>query len=319
VRFRTGFALLAILGGCAAEPLLRFGPGIETPDDQTLQLGLQDALTESKPTRGNRVVLLRDGVRTLPAMFAAMAAARDHINLEYFTFDNIAANPSPASGAANGVANGVANGAASAGARTLADLLLDRLAHGVQVDIIYDAFGSQDTDAAFIDRLRKSGAHVLAFNPGLVTKAGTLINPNDRDHRKILVVDGRAAFIGGVNLDRHPEPDGDSNVSVWRDVDARIDGPAVADLQRLFLDTWRKQSSESLPPRDWFPPVGPSGREVIRIIGSAPGEDRPLYYVSVMTAIHASRHSISVSTGYFVPTHQEREELAQAARRGVQQ
>jgi cardiolipin synthase len=129
----------------------------------------------------------------------------------------------------------------------LADLLLDRLAHGVQVDIIYDAFGSQDTDAAFIDRPRKAGAHVLAFNPRLVTKTGTLINPNDRDHRKILVVDGRAAFIGGVNLDsvyenRHPEQNGDSNVSVWRDVDARIDGPAVADPRRLFLDTWRKQS-----------------------------------------------------------------------------
>jgi cardiolipin synthase len=295
-------ALAILLVGCAYVPILQLGPNGTALDDQALQLSLQDALAESKPIRGNQVTLLRDGDQTLAAMFSAMAKARDHINLEYYTFDNVKTD---------------------GGARTLGDLLLDRMAAGVQVNIIYDSFGSQDTSTAFLDGLHQRGAHLLAFNPGIATKAGNLVNPNDRDHRKIMVIDGRTAFIGGINLDpvyenrgRSTEDDDPAN-SVWHDIDARIDGPAVADLQRLFLHTWADQTGEKLPERAWFPPLPPRGNQVVRIIGSVPGDKRPLYYVSALTAIHAARHSISISTGYFVPTHQEREELSAAARRGV--
>lgn len=290
-----------MLSGCAYEPIVHLESGAATLDDQALQVSLQDGIANSKPIHGNRVVLLRDGTQTFSAMFAVMAAARDHINLEYFTFDDVKTR----------------------GNQSLGDLLSDRIAHGVQVDVIYDAYGSQATTTAFLDRLRHDGAHVLAFNPAPTTSAGGLVNPNHRDHRKILVVDGKTAFVGGVNLDpvyktRATSAAGDdAAVSIWRDIDARIDGPAVADLQRLFLHAWDEQAGEKLPDRIWYPPLGAQGNEIVRIIGSSPGEDKPLYYVSALTAIHAARHSIDISTGYFVSTHQEREELVAAGRRGV--
>jgi len=91
----------------------------------------------------------------------------------------------------------------------------------------------------------------------------------------------------------------------------------VARLQRAFFDTWSKQNRAALRPRAWYPPLPVTGDQTVRILASAPNDDRPLYYAWLLRAFRAARHSISLSTGYFVPTHQEREELARAARRGV--
>jgi cardiolipin synthase len=109
----------------------------------------------------------------------------------------------------------------------------------------------------------------------------------------------------------------DPEHAYWRDTAARIDGPAVARLQRVFFDTWSKQNGAALPRRNWYPPLKPTGDQTIRILASAPNDDRPLYYAWLLRAFHAARHDITLSTGYFVPTHQERQELARAARRGV--
>jgi cardiolipin synthase len=296
-----------LLAGCNAPPPVAFHDGKAQPANPAQRPPVAHVEAGEPFTDGNRVTLLRDGDETLSAMFRAMQGAKSFINLEYYTFDDIVARPAPASAKA---------------ALTLGDVLLDRLAHGVQVNVIFDAFGSADTSSAFLDRLRKAGAHVLAYNPGLTTDAGNWVSPNDRDHRKILVIDGRVGFVGGVNLDpvyeiheavRGAGPDN----SVWRDIDAEIEGPAVAQLQRLFLHTWRKQSGADLTGRAWFPPAPPRGDEAVRIIGSEPGENAPLEYLTLLTAIRNAKHSIEISTGFFVPTHEEREQLAHAARRGV--
>jgi cardiolipin synthase A/B len=201
--------------------------------------------------------------------------------------------------------------------------LLDRLRHGVAVSIIYDAFGSHATPPAFLARLAQAGAAITVFNANPAARNG-IDGLNDRDHRKVMVIDGRIGFLGGVNLDHVYEnpptagavPD-DPLRAYWRDTEVRVTGPVVADLQRCFFDTWRKQNGPRLPERQWFPTLSRTDDETVRVLASEPGDDHPLYYVWLLRALHAARRSISLSTGYFVPTHQEREELANAARRGV--
>lgn len=300
-RLRPWLLAALLLAGCASTPLVVLGPHAPA-DPLAQQLALDAALNTDRARPGNAVTLLRDGRQTFPAMFAAMAAARDSIDLEYYVFQNI-----------------------HAGGNSLGEMLTRKLRGGVAVNIIMDGYGSRNTDARFIARLKQAGAQVLVYHPLTPAAMLHLENPNDRDHRKIMVVDGRLAFVGGINLDRvyenHADPEaaveGDTKHAFWTDTDARIEGPAVADLQRAFFGTWRRQNGPAVAQRSYYPPLAAVGQESVRIIASAPHQDRPLYYVTLLSALHAARHSVDLGTGFFVPTHQEREEIAKAARRGV--
>ena len=193
------------------------------------------------------------------------------------------------------------------------------------VNIIYDAYGSRDTPAALFDALHRAGANVVVFNPLNPLKAFSDHSPNDRDHRKIMVVDGKVGFVGGINLSRTYEnppaagvpANGDTQHAYWRDTAVEIHGPAVAELQRLFFGTWKEQNGDPVPAANYFPPLPRQGVQTIRIVGSAPGDQRPLYYISFEGAIRAADKRIWLSSGYFVPPHQEREDMAKAARRGI--
>ena len=166
---------------------------------------------------------------------------------------------------------------------------------------------------------------MIEFNPlnPLATLTGH--SPNDRDHRKIIVVDGRVGFVGGVNLARVYEnppsdgfpADGNTDHAYWRDSAAELRGPVVAELQRLFFDTWTRQKGDRVQSARYYPPLPPQGVQTVRIIGSVPNDKKPLYYLSLEAAIRASANRVWLSTGYFVPPHQEREDLGKAARRGV--
>ena len=277
-----------------------------TPDQRAdslqRQLTFQRALSDSPLITGNRIQLLRDGEQALPAMFDAMESARDHINLEFFILEDVVCH----------------------GTR-LSDLLLDRLRHGVRVNIIYDAWGSKTTPREMFDKLRDAGAQVLAFNPIDPRTMRVGWSPNNRDHRKILVVDGRIGMTGGVNLEKVYEnpkhaglpDDCDATKAHWRDTAIRIEGPAVAELQRLFLSTWHGQNGEPKKPARYFPALPRRGDETVRIMGSAPGDKRPLYFISLMTAVLGADTRAWLSTGYFVPPHLERKQFRRTARRGI--
>jgi cardiolipin synthase len=266
------------------------------------QFALQQALSASPLVTGNTAAILRDGAQALPAMFAAMQAARDHINLEYFIFADVVCAGVP-----------------------LSSLLIGKLRQGVIVNIIYDAYGSRDTPPALFDTLRAAGARVVTFDPLDPLRAKVGWSPNHRDHRKIMVVDGRVGFTGGINLDKVYEnpasagipPDNDTRHAYWRDTAMRIEGPAVAELQKLFFGTWKQQKGPPIDPARYFPPLPRVGVQTIRIIGSAPGDQRPLYYISLMTAILSATQRVWLSSGYFVPPHEEREELYRTARAGI--
>ena len=303
---RRNFLALAVAGAvqaCASIPDIDdYLPSANNADPLQRHYALQTALKGSPLVSGNQTRLLMDGTQALPAMFQAMQQARDSINLEYFIFEDVEFN----------------------GIR-LSDLLITKLRSGVAVNIIYDAYGSQDTPASVFATLRDAGANVVEFNPIGPIAALTGHSPNHRDHRKITVVDGRIAFTGGINLSKTYEnppnagvpADGDTSHAYWRDTAVQIQGPAVAELQKLFFDTWHKQNGPQVQSRNYFPPLPRQGVQTIRIIGSSPGDDQPLYYISLEAAVRAARQRIWLSTGYFVPPHQEREDLGKAARAGV--
>ena len=268
-------------------------------------LALQSALSDSPLVAGNKVELLRDGTATFPAIFQAVREARDHVHMEYFTFDDV-----------------------QDGDQHMADLLLDKVRQGVAVSLIFDSYGSLETKRELFKRLKGGGVQVVEFNPLNPLKSHGDFSLNDRDHRKILIVDGTMAIIGGVNLDlvymngdRGSLPGMsstklDPKSAFWSDTDIRITGPAVAELQKLFVATWTDQKGEPLA-GNLFPQLAPQGKEVIRILGSTPSESIPDYYVSVLSAIRNAEDKVWITTAYFVPTKTERHDLEEAARRGV--
>jgi cardiolipin synthase len=311
-------AAASFLGRCAAVPDIggltgrdvglaghQATPGPATISDIDLlqqQYELQRALSTSPIVFGNKVTLLAGGSQAFEAIFEALRAARDSINLEYFIFADVRSN-------------GV----------HLSEVLLDRLKAGVKINMIYDSFGSGDTPASFFDAMRQAGAKVIAVNPLSPFELRVGWSPNDRDHRKITVVDGRIGITGGVNLDTAYEnppsagipADGNTRKAYWRDTAVRIEGPAVAELQKLFFDTWEKQKAPAADPADYFPPLPRQGVQTIRIIGSSPGDQQPLYYASLLTAMESARRRVWLCSGYFVPPHQEREVLYKIARKGI--
>jgi len=258
-----------------------------------------ESVSGSPLTSGNKVTLLIDGPATYAAMFQAMEDATDHINLETFIIEDDETG------------------------RRFSELLLKKQAEGVQVNLIYDSRGSFSTPAPFFQRLRDAGIQVVAFNPVNPLKARKSWRVAHSDHRKILIVDGKVVFTGGVNISavyssglsgRQPE----KKPSIpWRDTDVRIEGPVVAEFQRLFLDTWESQKGPSLSGRNYFPELKSVGKAFVRAVGSSPGETNRLTFVLYVSAIAFSEKSLHVTNAYFAPDDETVDALRDAARRGV--
>jgi cardiolipin synthase len=190
--------------------------------------------------------------------------------------------------------------------------------------VIYDAFGSSETPTEVFDRLGKAGVKLLDFHPIGPQAVAQGYSINDRDHRKILVVDGTLGIVGGVNLSKvyssgplASAKEKGTPPQYWRDTDLLIEGPAVAELQHLFLNHWRDQDGGEINQAQFFPPQHQADAQMIRIIGSTPEHSLPVFYVTLLSAIRNAESRIWITSAYFVPTHQEMEDLIAAARRGV--
>lgn len=264
-------------------------------------LALEQSISGSPLVVGNKVVLLQDGPATFKALLAAIRDAKDHINMETYTIED----------------DEVGN--------RFADALIEKQGQGVQVNFIYDSVGAISAPKAFFKRLTDSGIKILEYNPinPLNVKKGW--NVNQRDHRKLLIVDGQTAFLGGVNISSvysggsftqrssvRPE-----EKAPWRDTHMQVDGPVVAEFQKLFLATWEKQKGEPLAPRNYFPQLGNQGKEVVRAIGSSPDEPYTLMYATLISAISSAETGVYLTNAYFVPDPQLLAALKDAAQRGV--
>lgn len=267
-------------------------------DAKTLA-ALEEVATSRPLIAGNKVTLLYDGPQTMAAMTEAISAAKDHINLETYIFDQDPVGIQ------------------------FADLLIDRQRAGVQVHVIYDAIGTINTPQAFFDKMRDAGIQLLAFNPVNPLKLLGPWEPNNRDHRKVMVVDGVVAFTGGVNISStyansslfRSKSRSNANVG-WRDTHVRIEGPAVAALQWEFLNSWASQNAADLTKSNFFPPLHNVGDKLIRIVASGPESDQEIYRAYIL-AINAAKSTVHITTGYFVPDVQILRALSGAARRGV--
>jgi len=258
-----------------------------------------ESVTESPLTKGNKVTLLADGQATYAAMFKALEKAADHINLESYIIEDDETG------------------------RKFADLLLQKQAKGVQVNVIYDSMGSMSTPASFFQRLRDGGIQVVEFNPVNPLKAREEWGLTHRDHRKILIADGKVAIIGGINISAvyssipFKRQHNEKAPIRWRDTDIQIEGPAVAEFQKLFLDTWLKQKGPKLSERNYFPDLKEAGNDLVRVVGSTPGETNRIPFIMYVSAITFAEYSIHMTNSYFIPDGQIVKALTDAAERGV--
>ena len=258
-----------------------------------------ESVTESPLTKGNKITLLTDGPATYAAMFKALQNAKNHIHLESYIIEDDETG------------------------RKFADLLLQKQANGVQVNVIYDSVGSINTPVSFFQRLRDGGVQVVEFNPISPLKAGEQWGLTHRDHRKILIADGKVAIIGGVNISKVyssgplKRKQNEKAPIRWRDTDIQIEGPAVAEFQKLFLDTWLNQKGPKLSERNHFPGLKEEGNALVRVVGSTPGQTNRIPFIMYVSAIAFAEHSVHMTNSYFIPDDQIVKALAGAAKRGV--
>jgi len=249
---------------------------------------------------GNRVQLLQDGPATFEAMFRAIDGARDHINIESYIVE------------------------ADGPGEELARRLVERCKAGVRVNLLFDSFGSFGTSAAFFDKLRDADVRLCEYNPiqrwrALLGKALHL-----RDHRKLMVVDGRIGFIGGVNISAvyssgplGPRAAGGNSGPGWRDIHVAVEGPVVQRLQRLFIAHWQRFANVPMQQARYFPPLPPAGTQRVGVAACDAGRRPNPYYNALLGAIDGARSRILLTTAYWVPPRRLMRSLTQAAERGV--
>lgn len=248
---------------------------------------LMDQVVARPLLAGNRIEPLVNGDAAFPAMLAAIAAARDSVTLSTYIFDRDEV----------GLAFVRALGAAAR--------------RGVEVRVLIDATGARYSWPSIFPALRRERVRHARFLPAI-----HLVSLNLRNHRKLLVTDGRVGFTGGMNLRtghwlaRQP-------AQPVQDLQFRLTGPVVAHLQEAFAEDWRFTTGETLAGERWFPPLAEAGPVFARGITDGPDEDFETLRWTLLGALAAARQSVRVITPYFLPEPALISALNLAALRGV--
>ena len=238
---------------------------------------------------GNRVLSLQDGDEIFPAMLAAIRGAETSITFETYIYW---------SGEVG---------------KQFTDALSERAKAGIPVRVIVDWAGSIKMDDDLLDEMRGSGVVIHHFRP---LHWYTLSRINNRTHRKLLVVDGRIGFTGGVGIadqwsGHAQDPDH------WRDAHFRIDGPAVAQMQAAFNDNWIKTTGEVLNGPTYFPHIEPQGDVAGHLFIASPSGGSESMHLMYLMAIAAAGETIDLAASYFVPDDLIKQSLLAARKRGV--
>jgi len=238
---------------------------------------------------GNRVDTLVNGREIFPAMLAAIRGARKTITFETYIYW---------SGRIG---------------KEFADALADRARSGVRVHLLVDWVGSNRMDSRYLDTMRAAGVEIEKYHP---PRWYTLHKLNNRTHRKLLVVDGRVGFTGGVGI--ADEWDGNAeDPAHWRDTHFRLEGPAVAQMQAAFTDNWLKVTGKVLDGSDYFPPATAVGPELGQVFKSSrEGGSESMHLMYLLSTVSAARN-IDLAMAYFVPDDLAESALVEALARGV--
>jgi cardiolipin synthase len=248
-----------------------------------------EAHTLSGPVEGNRADVLLNGDEIFPAMLAALRGARKTITFANYLYER------------------------GEIAGEMAAALAERCRAGVKADILLDAVGSAKMAGPHRAMLRDAGCHLAFYRP---LDPLTIRRFNRRNHRRVLVVDGRVGFTGGVGVGERWTGDG-RQPGHWRQTDVRVEGPVVRALQAAFAETWREATGIMLGGDDYFPPVPRRGDLAIQAVPSSPAGGATEAYMLFLLAIDSARSSIALTNPYFVPDDGIARALARAAERGV--
>lgn len=248
-------------------------------------------------TYNNKVELLMNGHDKFTDLFEAIRGARHHIHLEYFNFRN----------------DSIAN--------ALFDLLARKAAEGVEVRALFDAFGNWSNSSPLkkkhLESIRKRGIEIVKFDP---ITFPWFNHAAHRDHRKIVVIDGKIGYTGGMNIADYYIK-GLPKIGEWHDIHARIDGDAVRYLQGIFLTMWNRETGQHIGGPEYFPdtPQLPDSiAEEIMIVDRTPRETPRSISRAYATSIRAADSLIRIVNPYFVPTKSIREALKYALKKGTQ-
>ena len=247
--------------------------------------------TEAVFSHGNRVHLFNSGAEIIAAILQSFSVARHSICAEFYIIRNDRTG------------------------RAFADALLAAAARGVTVRLLYDYIGCFDTPGGYFRQLEKGGVECVGFNPPPFRNG--LAWFDRRDHRKMAVVDGVHAFVGGINIGDEYAGQGE-NIERWRDAGMLVEGPAARELQRLFMVTWQDESGKTAEwePEGPVPRPFPADASVMIVTGS-PHHNRSFIRSAFMMAIAGAADTVRILTPYFVPGPRFVRSLLRAVRRGV--
>jgi len=247
-------------------------------------------------TAGNAARLLINGEEKFPAVIQALEEAIDHIHIEYYIYENDKIG------------------------KTIEEILIRKAKQGVTVRFIYDDFGSKGIRKNIAVRLRNAGVETHPFYK--ISFFRMVNHMNYRNHRKIIIIDGRKAFVGGINVsDKYINESASANKLFWRDTHLMIEGPGVFYLQYLFICDWNFCSGKALENlKHYFPDEHRNkqpGDKIVQIAASGPDSVNPTILYSLLYAVYQAEKEILITTPYFIPDQSLMDALIVAALAGV--
>lgn len=261
----------------------------ELTDAHLKLIKLLNKSNETTVFQHNKIEILANGADTFKSMFDAIRSAKEHIHIEFFIFED----------------DRISN--------ELKELLIEKSRQGVRVRMIYDYLGSWVLSKKYLDELRKSGVYAKAYLPLRLRFGRSKINY--RNHRKILVVDGKIGFTGGLNVaDRYIYG---NRLGVWRDTFVRFEGEAVHGLQMQFLVDWYFVERKIINDKKYFPEPEKFENNYVQIVSSGPDNDWQTILQGISTAIMSAKNYVYIHTPYFVPPDTLLNVLQIAALQGV--
>ena len=249
-----------------------------------------EAYAQAPIVGDNRIEIFSRGDRLFPAMLEAIHSAQKTISYAQYTYEE------------------------GQIAQDFAEALAERCHAGVTVNVLLDGVGSLNMPLEYRTVMTDAGCHVVTFRP---LGPFTLQRANNRNHRRLLIVDGRVGFTGSSGIGKAWMGDGRTKEH-WRNTDVRIEGPAVEYLQGAFAENWLEATGAVLGGEDYFPrPIGPKGSTYVQVVRSSPSAGSFTLYTTLLLAISAAQHSIIITNPYFVPDDEMLDALVEAANRGV--
>ena len=293
MRYHSGLLTILFLFGCAKVVSVQQIPEISLGESTFFPT--IEAHTDAPITAGNRIDVLLNGDETFPIILRDIKAAKSTITFAQYLFEG------------------------GTLATEFAQAFAERCRAGIEADILLDDHGSGKTPAEIIALMRDAGCHVEFFRrvevPAVIFP-WKLLQYNYRNHRRILVIDGRVGFTGGYGISDTWLGDG-RTPEHWRDTNARIEGPAVKFLQAAFAESWLETTGTAIGGAGYFPRLEPVGKLPAQIVSSSPAGGSFQNYMLFLLSINSARKTILIANPYFIPDDVMTEALLKAVRRGV--